>query len=95
MSWEPVDNAKMVNTVNVPSDEMVHPCGLNVYWVILSVRQYGYFLSVDVLSSSLKCPSLLLGFEYSKTYEPPRGKTNNVVSEQVRNKPTCTSTEKS
>ena len=25
--------------------------------------------------------------------EPPRGKTNNVVSEQVRHKPTCTSTE--
>ena len=28
-------------------------------------------------------------------YEPPRGKTNNVVSEQVRHKPGCTSTEKS
>ena len=28
-------------------------------------------------------------------YEPPRGKTNNVVSEQVRHKSTCTSTEKS
>ena len=27
--------------------------------------------------------------------EPPRGKTNNVVSEQVRQKPTCTVTEKS
>ena len=26
-------------------------------------------------------------------YEPPRGKSNNVVSEQVRHKPTCTSTE--
>ena len=25
--------------------------------------------------------------------EPPRGKTNNVVSEQVRHKPSCTSTE--
>ena len=25
--------------------------------------------------------------------EPPRGKTNNVVSKQVRHKPTCTSTE--
>ena len=25
--------------------------------------------------------------------EPPRGKTNNVVSEQVRHKPICTSTE--
>ena len=28
-------------------------------------------------------------------YEPPRGKTNNVVSEHVRHKPVCTSTEKS
>ena len=27
------------------------------------------------------------------SYEPPRGKTNNVVSKQVRHKPTCTSTE--
>ena len=27
--------------------------------------------------------------------EPPRGKTNNVVSEQVRHKQICTSTEKS
>ena len=29
------------------------------------------------------------------TNEPPRGKTNNVVSELVRHKPACTSTEKS
>ena len=29
------------------------------------------------------------------TFEPPRGKTNNVVSEQVRHKPASTSTEKS
>ena len=28
-------------------------------------------------------------------FEPPRGKTNNVVSEQVRHKAACTSTEKS
>ena len=28
-------------------------------------------------------------------FEPPRGKTNNVVSEQVRHKPTCTVPEKS
>ena len=33
--------------------------------------------------------------EINKTFEPPRGKTNNVVSEQVRHKPACTSTEKS
>ena len=29
------------------------------------------------------------------TYEPPRGKTNNVVSDQVRHKPDCTVREKS
>ena len=28
-----------------------------------------------------------------RTSEPPRGKTNNVVSEQVRHKPACTVTE--
>ena len=32
---------------------------------------------------------------FLSTFEPPRGKTNNVVSEQVRHKPACTSTEKS
>ena len=30
----------------------------------------------------------------SPIFEPPGGKTNNVVSEQVRHKPACTSTEK-
>ena len=34
-------------------------------------------------------------FSHVLRYEPPRGKTNNVVSEQVRHKPVCTSTEKS
>ena len=29
------------------------------------------------------------------TFEPSRGKTNNVVSEQVPHKPSCTSTEAS
>ena len=28
-----------------------------------------------------------------EVFEPPRGKTNNVVSEQVRHKPACTATE--
>ena len=27
------------------------------------------------------------------SFEPPRGKANNVLSEQVRHKPTCTATE--
>ena len=29
------------------------------------------------------------------TFQPPRGKTNNMVSEQVRHKPGCTVTEDS
>ena len=32
---------------------------------------------------------------YDAFNEPPRGKTNIVVSEQVRHKPSCTNTEKS
>ena len=34
-------------------------------------------------------------YHYIRIIEPPHGKTNNVVSEQVRHKPTCTVTEKS
>ena len=30
-------------------------------------------------------------YHANRTYEPPRGKTNNVVSEQVGHKPGCTS----
>ena len=35
------------------------------------------------------------GKNFKLSYEPPRGKTNNVVSEQVQHKLACTSTEKS
>ena len=42
-------------------------------------------------ASSLKISALHFCFKY----EPPCGKTNNVVSEQVRHKLTCTVTEKS
>ena len=31
--------------------------------------------------------------QMNKTYEPPHGKTNNVVSDQVRHKPVCAVTE--
>ena len=37
----------------------------------------------------------LLGGTTNSVNEPPCGKTNNVVSDQVRHKPTCTVTEKS
>ena len=34
-------------------------------------------------------------FDHFEQFEPSRGKTNNVVSEQVRHKPACTGTEDS
>ena len=37
---------------------------------------------------------LLCAYVVKLIYEPPRGKTNNVVSEQVRHKSGCTVTEK-
>ena len=40
----------------------------------------------------MKLPFYLICFR-CEVIEPPRGKTNNVVSEQVRHKPACTSTE--
>ena len=41
------------------------------------------------------CVLIRMNAVYPQISEPPRGKTNNVVSEQVRHKPTRTSTEKS
>ena len=38
---------------------------------------------------------ILIGAGFENTIESPRGKTNNVVSEQVWHKLACTSTEKS
>ena len=47
--------------------------------------------SIYVLGKSRDCYNKIVQIRY----EPLRGKTNNVVSEQVRHKPGCTSTEKS
>ena len=50
----------------------------------------------DYLLACVKNDQIIIAISaVSVTNEPPRGKTNNVVSEQVRHKPTCTSTEKS
>ena len=43
----------------------------------------------------LLCTHFVAHMHALLTYEPPCGKTNNVVSEQVRYKPACTSIEKS
>ena len=39
------------------------------------------------------CRMSMATIRTAETFEPPRGKTNNVVSEQVRHKPVCTGTE--
>ena len=46
------------------------------------------------MSQVIVCKSFAHG-PHSVIFEPPRGKTNNVVFEQVRHKPDCTRTEKS
>ena len=46
-------------------------------------------------NNCIKCQNATLSTGSADTNEPPRGKTNNVVSEQVRHKPACKSTTKS
>ena len=53
-----------------------------------------HFMALGRLSHD-KAPINLVPQVTECTGEPPRGKTNNVVSEQVPHKPACTSTEKS
>ena len=55
----------------------------------LQLNQYIY---ITVLEGFEIC---LISVDHTVRFELPRGKTNNVVSDQVRHKPTCTSTEKS
>ena len=46
--------------------------------------------SVPIIDFAVSCPLVL---EKLLLNEPPHGKTNNVVSEQFRHKPCCTSIE--
>ena len=54
-----------------------------VYLVSLHFFIYTYTLKLDIVMTQ------------EATNEPFRGRTKNVVSEQVRHKPTCTNTENS
>ena len=45
---------------------------------------------VSIVGKAHSCPGLN---ETMVRFEPPRGKTNNVVSEQVQHKPDCIVTE--
>ena len=56
---------------------------------LLSDKLMGY---VSVFSDAKR---VYLVYLASEKIEPPRGKTNNVVSEQVQYKPACTRAEKS
>ena len=47
----------------------------------------------NMTDTSFQTASTSCDDEVGLMFEPSRGKTNNVVSEQVRHKPTCTSTE--
>ena len=52
------------------------------------IRKY---FTPEKAKKSKRSPGIIV----MESFEPPRGKTNNVVSEQVRHKPACTSIEKS
>ena len=56
-----------------------------VFWPILVM--YFIILFVITMKRQIRVSKMLIIFE------PPHGKTNNVVSEQVRHKPGCTVTE--
>ena len=58
--------------------------------MIMCYIHYGF----DVISKAFKSIGHCFDF-VGKAFknEPPRGKTNNVVSKQIRHKPGCTSTE--
>ena len=63
-------------------------------WVIKPKTQYKMIM-LDIthlsMESSNDCEKGHV--KVSLLFQPPRGKTNNVVSEQVRHKPDCTVTE--
>ena len=56
---------------------------------------YEFIMYVHVLIKCASCGHMILMLcaEAIAIFEPSRGKTNNVVSEQVGHKPGCTSTE--
>ena len=67
---------------------------INIVFFLLQMQTYTYlsdfFYMVKIKNSLVIIATLIL-----LLFEPPRDKTNNVGSEQVRHKPTCTSAEKS
>ena len=72
---------------------------MSMYFWPSSKQIRGGGLVAESRTPDLECAEIYLYWHQivslSKTYEPSRGKTNNVVSEEVRHKPVCTSTEKS
>ena len=59
--------------------------------LVVLVYLLHFMINLQLQARTYLCQGVFL----NELYEPPRGKTNNVVSDQVRHKPTCTVTEKS
>ena len=84
---------------------MVHVASLNkalcdrrFIFVIVDAQESIFRLEQTTTNINMKSMEIGRKMFYKVLFlpnEPPRGKTNNVVSEQVRHKPACTSTEKS
>ena len=75
-----------------PVEPVPVPVPVPVPWQDGTRQQVGSFGS----ATKVQVTGTLVYFGHLKSKsrnEPPRGKTNNVVSEQVRHKPGCTSTE--
>ena len=81
--------AKNDGEFSEPFEETVWLCYANntVQHDVFCHHQGWFFRTVTLVFQSV---SILIAL-----YEPPRGKTNNVVSEQFRHKSGCTVTEKS
>ena len=66
------------------------PLWIRAWYVNACERFYHIHTSTELLFCATVCK---LQTPHINIFEPSRGKTNNVVSEQVRHKPGCTSTE--
>ena len=83
----------MLHSVHEPrAAEMLQSFCLGLFSIITLPE----LKKINLLSIDLAIFAGILGSSVGNNkIEPPRGKINNVVSEQVRHKPACTSAEKS
>ena len=72
-----------------------HDSGTTTYAAVFYIIVYKHLTGCKTMSWRAYWSGITTGETHEIIYEPSRGKTNYVVSEQVRHKPVCTSTEKS